>query len=94
MPLFRCSIRGENFPGALLGEASPVGFYATRFVDAPSSDEAELLALGLLRDEEVFNIPPETRSDNAKVFFDEIVEVATDSARMPNSGFSFFVMGT
>jgi hypothetical protein len=94
MPLFRCSIRGENFPGTLLGEASPIGFHTTRFVEAPSPDEAEMLALGMLRGEDVFNIPPELRSDDAKVFFDEIVEVAPDSERVPNSGFSFFAMGT
>jgi hypothetical protein len=92
MPLFRCSIRGENFPGVLLGHASPIGFHATRFVDAPNSDEAEMLALGLLRGEDFFNISPEHRAGDAKVFFDEIVEVAPDAERVPNRGFSFFVM--
>ena len=94
MPIFRCSIRGENFPGGLLGEASPIGFHTTRFVDASSPDEAEMLALGMLRGEDVFSISPELRSDDAKVFFAEIVEVAPDSERLPNSSFSFFVMGT
>lgn len=94
MPFFRCSIRGENFPGFLLGGSSPVGFYATRFVDADSAEDAEMLALDVLRGEEVFRFPPEQRTEDAKVFFEEIVEVAADTSRAPNGGFTFFVMGT
>ena len=94
MPLYRCSICGENFPGAMLGESLPIGFHTTRFVDAAGPEEAEMLALDLLRSEEFFNIPPESRSEDAKVFFEEIVEVAPNTERVPNSGFSFFVMGT
>ena len=48
----------------------------------------------LLRGEEVFNIPPEARTEDARVFFEEIVEAAPDTERVPNGGFSFFVMGT
>ena len=94
MPRFRCSIVGENFPGALLGESRPVGFYTTRFVEASSASEAETLALDTLRGEDVFNISPELRTENAKVFFEEIVELSPDAEQLPNSGFSFFVMGT
>lgn len=94
MPLYRCSICGENFPGVMLGESSPIGFYTTRFVEAANQGEAEMLALDLLRGEEFFNTPPGSRSEDAKVFFDEIVEVAPDTERVPNGGFSFFVMGT
>lgn len=93
MPLYRCSICGENFPGDMLGESSPIGFYTTRFVNADSPEQAEMLALDLLRGEEFFNIPAEKRSEDAKVFFEEIAEVAPDTERVPNSGFSFFVMG-
>jgi hypothetical protein len=34
MPLFRCSIRGENFPGELIGLTTAARFKATRFVEA------------------------------------------------------------
>jgi hypothetical protein len=94
MPLYRCSICGENFPGAMLGESSPIGFYTTRFVEASNPDEAEMLALGLLRDEEIFNVPPESRSEDARVFFEEILEVPMNADRVTGSGFTFFVMGT
>lgn len=94
MPLYRCSICGENFPGALLGESKPIGFYTTRFVEASTADEAEMLALDSLRGDEIFNIPIEARTEDARVFFEKIVVVAPDTERAPNSGFSFFVMGT
>ena len=45
MPLFRCSIRGENFPGELIGLTTAVGFHATRFVDAESATEAEQIGV-------------------------------------------------
>ncbi|WP_296252267.1 hypothetical protein [uncultured Stenotrophomonas sp.] len=94
MPLYRCLICGENFPGALLGKRSPVGFYATRFVEAASRDDAEALALDQLRNEDELNIPAELRSEDARVFFEEITEINADSERLPNSGFTFFVMGS
>ncbi|WP_153191029.1 hypothetical protein [Stenotrophomonas sp. MYb238] len=94
MPLYRCSICGENFPGDMLGEASPIGFYTTRFVVADSPGQAEMLALDALRREDFFNIPAEKRSEDAKVFFEEIAEIAPDTERTPNTGFTFFVMGT
>jgi hypothetical protein len=78
----------------MLGESSPVGFYTTRFVEAIDPEEAEMLALDLLRGEDLFNIPAESRTEDAKVLFKEIAEVASDTERVPNSGFTFFVMGT
>ena len=44
MPVYRCFIRGENFPGALIGERWPIGFYTTRFVVAESAPDAQYLA--------------------------------------------------
>jgi hypothetical protein len=94
MALFRCFILGENFPGALLGKAEPVGFYTTRFVEASSESEAETLALDALRSEDAFNLPADVRSEDAKVYFESIEEVPGDTDRVPGSGFTFFVMGT
>jgi hypothetical protein len=94
MALFRCDILGENFPGLIIGESRPVGFYTTRFVEADSTDEAEAKALEILKDDEAFNISPTARSTDAKVYFENIVEVPADTERIPNRGFTFFVMGT
>jgi hypothetical protein len=92
MPWFKCFIEGENFPGALLDSDTPVGFYTTRWVEASSPDEAELIALNELRHEEVFQVAADQRSKDAKVHFTEIVEVSAREG--PNTGAAWYVMGT
>ena len=94
MPLFRCSIRGDNFPGKLIGKAEPVGFFTTRYIDAASAEEAESLVVELLREDSDLDVPAKYRTQEAKVFFERIVEVAPGTERKPNKGFTFFVMGT
>jgi len=95
MPVFRCFIRGENFPGSLTGESELVGFYTTRFVEAPSPSAAELVALDLLRAEPEFElVRPEDRMENAQVYFEQIEEVSTELGHSPGKGFTFFPMGT
>ena len=49
MAWFRCFIRGEDFPGQVVGESGPVGFYVTRFVEAADAREAEAIAFRSLR---------------------------------------------
>jgi len=92
MPLFRCFIRGENFPGELLSRSGAIGFYATRFVDAASAVEAEQIAVAALRQEAALTVTVEPKVKNAKVYFETIDEVPADTERVPNSGFSFFSM--
>ena len=92
MPLFRCFIRGENFPGELLGQSSAIGFRATRFVDAGSAAEAEQIAVLALRQEAALTVTMEPKVKNARVYFESIVEVPADTQRVPNSGFSFYSM--
>ena len=94
MPLYRCLILGENFPGVLLGETEPVGFYTTRFVEAAHPEEAESLALEMLRHDKALKVPPEARAKDARIHFEQIEEVPAETDRRPNSGVSFFVMGS
>ncbi len=94
MPLFRCRICGENFPGRLIGEEDPVGFYATRFIEATNADEASATVREQLRNDDIFNIPEELRSEDARIFFEEIVEVLPNTVQQPDAGFSFFIMGS
>lgn len=95
MPVFRCFIRGENFPGSLSRQGEPVGFYTTRWVDAESPVEAEMLALGLLREDPILNsVAAEDRSENAQIFFEKIEEVLSEPGRVSGAGFTFFPMGT
>lgn len=92
MPLFRCSIRGENFPGELIGRTTAIGFHATRFVDAKSAEEAERIAVAALREDATLTVTAEPRVKNAKVYFESIEEVPSETERVPNEGFSFFSM--
>jgi hypothetical protein len=92
MTLFRCLIRGENFPGELIGQTTAVGFHATRFVEAQSAQEAERIAVAALREEAALTVTAEPRTKNAKVYFEKIEEVPAATERVPNEGFSFFSM--
>jgi hypothetical protein len=95
MPVFRCFIRGENFPGSLAGESEPIGFYTTRFLEASSASEAELVALETLRGEPEFELVRlEDRMEHAQVYFEQIEEVPAEVGRGPGKGFTFFPMGT
>src|SRR3546814_5532778 len=89
MPLFRCIICGENFPGTLLGQEELVGFYTTRFVEADSPEQAEIMAIELLRNDPSLDVSSEHRTQSAKVFFEDIDEVPGDTEQKPNSGFTF-----
>jgi len=79
MPWYRCLVAGENFPWvrAETGRVELMGFYATRWVEAAGPEEAELKVLEMMRAEDTFQ-PPEgqPKPKDAKVFFEEIVEVA------------------
>ena len=89
MPLFRCLMRGENFPFDVDGAWKSVGFYATRFVDAASAEEAEAAALGLLKADPALARESSTPGlEHARVVFEEIEEVAAVTG--PNAGFTFF----
>ena len=90
MPWFRCSIEGENFPGVLIRRKGLVGFYTTRWVEAADAEQAELAALDLLRTEPTFQLKTPPEGVEAKVYFDEIVEV--DGPGGPNAGATWFEM--
>lgn len=45
-------IEGRNFPARVLADAkSPVGFFATRFVEAATPQQAEEIAIEMLKSE-------------------------------------------
>ena len=93
--LFRCLVRGENFPGAILGSPNPIGFYTTRYAAAESPAAAEMLVLSILRSDASLQLPPGVeKSPDTRVFFERIEEVPSDTPPVPNKGFSFYEMGT
>lgn len=94
MKWFRCLIEGRNFPGILIGEESPVGFYTTRFVEAETPADAELNVLANLKNEKSLTLPVgHPKPMDAKVFFEEITLVDFSDVPESSSGFTFYVMG-
>ena len=94
MPLFRCFIRGDNFPGKLAGQRKPVGFFATRFIEAASPADAESLALEMLREDEDLKVAAKYRTPDAKIYFEKIEEMPLDTKPVLNRGFTFFTQDT
>lgn len=93
MPWFRCLIRGENFPGQLIGKEYAVGFFVTRFVESADAVGAESLALAQLRAEPKLTITADcSRSVGACVFFEEVTAVGTDVIPEVPTGFVWFPM--
>ncbi len=95
MPWFKCSICGEDFPGAILSQADDIGFYVTRFVEAASPEEAELVALADLKSDEKLRLPSGIEAPaKARVDFEEIVEIERTDVPSIQPGFVFFAMGS
>lgn len=94
MKLYRCLVRGENFPGQLIGKKGLVGFYTTRWVEAVSLEEAEMSALEAMRIDPAFEIvsPKLRKQSKAMVYFDKIVEVPPETPRVPDKGATWFEM--
>jgi hypothetical protein len=77
----------------LIGQAGPVGFYIIRFVEATDAEAAETVALHGLRAEPNLAPPPGfTPTGQAKVYFEEIEEVAADRLPAVPSEFVFHPM--
>lgn len=89
MAWYQCSIRGENFPGAILGKKGLIGFFATRVVEADSTEEAEIKALANLQKEKELKVAAIHRTEEARVFFEEIIELQRRPIRK-QGGFTFF----
>ena len=67
-----------------------MGFYATRWVEAESAEAAEPIARELVRDEFRFSEEDRRRAPDAKMYFEEIVELELDTPKLPNKGASWF----
>jgi hypothetical protein len=92
MRKFRVFIRGEHFLLNLDGERRKVGFYTTRFVEAPDEREAELAAIEILRnDPQLVKGVLNERSDPPMMYAEEITELADlEGCPVPGTGFAFF----
>jgi len=93
MPWFKCFVAGHNFPGNLVDESLPVGFYTTCFVEASSLDTAEAEALKSLRKDKRLKLPKGLIPPiDAKVFIEEIIEIPAQEVPHQREGFVWYVM--
>jgi hypothetical protein len=92
--LYQCSIRGENFPGELISSKGSYGFYTTRWVEAASPEEAERVALALLKGEPIFQVrSPKLREQyKVTVYFEKIEPVGPSKRGRVNGGATWFKM--
>jgi len=88
MPIFRCLVRGENFPFEIDGEWRTQGFLTTRYVEAANEYEAEEAALEAMQSEETLQRDEDTPGlEHAQVYFEEVEEVQKAG---DDVGFTFY----
>jgi hypothetical protein len=91
MAWFRLFACGEDFPVIIDNNVEVVGFYTTRYIEAPTQGEAEALCSELLFDDEDLQPPPGDWSDiQPRIMFEEVQQVAEPVDIDDN--FSFFPM--
>jgi hypothetical protein len=93
MGWYRCFVRGENFPGALIDPGkSLVGFFTTRWVEAEGEQQAERAVLALLRQDPKLAAPANgPKPIHANVYIEEITPAR--DRKHHGSGFCWFPMG-
>ena len=96
MKLFRCFIRGENFQLQLEGQPELLGFHTARFVRAETPEQAELIALEMLRADPKLDVEPSKRRTDTMVYFESIEEIDSlpEGVTEPGIGFAFYPMGS
>ena len=73
---YRVLINGENFLFEVDGKLQKTGFYTTRFVEARNPEEAEEIAIALIKeDPKLSGIVLNEGSDPAMLYAEEIEEV-------------------
>jgi hypothetical protein len=88
---YRVLLRGENFLINTDEKATLFGFYTTRFVKANDPEEAELLAVDLIRqDDSLRKTVLNEQSDPPMIFAKEIAEVDPDDVPESVGGYTFF----
>ena len=92
MNCYRLKLRGDNFPLAVDGDSTLVGWYTTRWVTAHDEIDAAARALNGLRKEAPLSEIPE--GCGATVFYEEIVRVEASEVPAEQGGFTFFPMET
>ena len=94
MKNFKVKLHGENFLFNLDGELKKYGFYATKFVEAENSQEAEKIAIILIRQNpNLRNTILNENADRPKINLEEVKEInfLKFFAKKSTTGFTFYL---
>lgn len=95
MKYYQVVLNGENFLIRLEGKKTLMGFYTTKFVEAESAKEAELKAVGVLKqDEDLLNLTLNRGGDiyiTPTIYLDTIYEIK-ESSMEGDQGKSWYSM--
>ena len=91
--MYRVLINGENFHLTASGDMRKMGFYTTRHFEAVDPEEAERLAIKLIKNDfHLLGIMMDGDDDAPALRAEEIEEV-TDGALRPSAGYAFYSEG-
>jgi hypothetical protein len=88
---FQVLVHGENFLMEVDGRTGCYGFYTTRFIEAANQEEAENIAIILVKNEpRIIDSVCNPEDSPPLVYVEEIEEIAEPDADRIQSGFAFF----
>lgn len=92
MKKYKVIIEGHNFLVKIGDETKKRGFYTTRFVEAQDTDEAENIAIGMLRaDADLIALTRNEESDSPVMYVEEVEELTSfGDFTVPGSGFAWY----
>jgi hypothetical protein len=90
MPHFRVQLKGQNFWLKLEDKARRLGFFTTRFVEAPDEDQAGRKAVEILSNDPKLHGVLNERKDPPEILIEEIAQVTAAQVAPVLQGYSFF----
>ncbi|MCB2183590.1 MAG: hypothetical protein KQH63_16265 [Desulfobulbaceae bacterium] len=92
MKKYQIQIQGKNFLVSQDGEKKTMGFYTTRWVEAFSPEEAETVAIELIKNDQELRETIINGKDNPPMLYAEkISEIHNfEGVDPPGSGYTFF----
>jgi len=78
MPTYEVELNGQNFLLEVDGVPRRMGFYALRYVDAKSAQEASQAALQAIRSHESLANVLNERADSSKIYVEDIIELSEE----------------
>jgi hypothetical protein len=84
MPAYRALIEGRNFLLDVEGKKARYGFYQTVFVRGSDPSEAEVNAIGIVKDDSELKLAVQNEANDPPMLFLDSLEELADSDLPPN----------